>query len=99
MSTLILDLMDKVNPVSNSSRIDSKPSGALNPALRGGTPYGGEPGIILKSNPVAASGSEEPLARREQRDIISNGVNSELRNLYSVFGMANFFMDDPDSLL
>jgi hypothetical protein len=61
-----------VNPVRNSS-------GALNPALRGGTPYGAEPGIILKSNPVAAagpaSGSEEPLARREQRGIISNGVN------------------------
>jgi len=80
MSILILDLMDKVNPVRNSSRCDSKPSGALNPvrdlslnginpALRGGTPYGGEPGIILKSNPAAAagpaSGSEEPLARRE----------------------------------
>ena len=30
-----------VNPVRN-------PSGALNPALRGGTPYGAEPGIILK---------------------------------------------------
>jgi hypothetical protein len=40
-----------VNPVRNSS-------GALNPALRGGTPYGAEPGIILKSNPAAASGSE-----------------------------------------
>ena len=50
--------MDKVNPVRNSSE-------ALNPALRGGTPYGAEPGIILKSNPVA-----------EQRSIISNGVNS-----------------------
>ena len=33
------------NPVRNSSRCDSKPSGALNPA-----------GIILKSNPVADSG-------------------------------------------
>jgi len=31
-----------VNPVRNSS-------GALNPALRGGTPYGAEPGIILKT--------------------------------------------------
>jgi len=47
-----------VNPVRNSSRCDSKPIGALNPALRGGTPYGAEPGIILKSNPVAASGPE-----------------------------------------
>jgi len=28
-----------VNPVRNSN-------GALNPALRGGTPYGAEPGII-----------------------------------------------------
>jgi hypothetical protein len=30
-----------INPVRNSS-------GALNPALRGGTPYGAEPGIIPK---------------------------------------------------
>ena len=58
-----------VNPVRNSSRCDSKPSGALDPALRGGTPYGAEPGIILKCNPAAAAGpaagSEEPLARRD----------------------------------
>jgi len=40
-----------VNPVRNSS-------GALNPALRGGAPYGAEPGIILKSNPAAPSGPE-----------------------------------------
>ena len=40
-----------VNPVRN-------PSGALNPALRGGTPYGAEPGIILKSNPAAAAGPD-----------------------------------------
>jgi len=58
-----------VNPVRNSSRCDSKPSGALNPT-----------GIILKSNPAAAAGPEGlwpggPLARREQRGIISNGVN------------------------
>ena len=79
--------MDKVNPVRNSS-------GALNPALLGGTPYRAEPGIILKwVTPL------QPPAQREQRDIISNGVNSELRNLYSVFGMVNFFMDDPESLL
>jgi hypothetical protein len=67
MSILILDLMDKVNPVRNSSRCDSKPSGALNPvrdlslnginpALRGGTPYGAEPGIILKCYLAAAAG-------------------------------------------
>jgi hypothetical protein len=58
-----------VNPVRNSSRCDSKPSGALNPALRGGTPYGAEPGIILKSNPAAAAGpgsaQEGLLPRRE----------------------------------
>ncbi|MDP3016037.1 MAG: AMIN domain-containing protein, partial [Deltaproteobacteria bacterium] len=48
--------IEKVNPVRNSS-------GALNPALRGGAPYGAEPGIILKSNPDA-----------EQGGIISNGV-------------------------
>jgi hypothetical protein len=40
-----------VNPVRNSS-------GALNLALRGGTPCGAEPGIILKSNPAAAAGPE-----------------------------------------
>jgi len=37
----------KVNPVRNSSRYDSKPSGALDPA-----------GIILKRNPGAAAGPE-----------------------------------------
>jgi hypothetical protein len=46
----LIESLDKVNPVRNSSRCDSKPSGALNPALRGGTPYGAEPGIILKSD-------------------------------------------------
>jgi hypothetical protein len=51
----------RVNPVRNSS-------GALNPALRGGTPYGAEPGIILKSNPAVGGTAE-------QRGIISNGVN------------------------
>ncbi len=38
-----------INPVRNSS-------GAFNPALRGETLYGAEPGIILKSNPHAAAG-------------------------------------------
>jgi len=50
-----------VNPVRNSSRCDSKPSGALNPALRGGTPYGAEPGIILKSKFAAAAGPASGL--------------------------------------
>ncbi len=70
----------KINPVSNSSGPSPRrpaatvrehggsgsghAGGALNPALRGGTPYGAEPGIILKPNPAA-----------EQRGIISNGVN------------------------
>ena len=49
-------LPGEVNPIRNSSRYDSKPSGALDPALRGGTPYGAEPGIIIEGNPVAASG-------------------------------------------
>jgi len=40
-----------INPVRNFS-------GTLNPALRGGTPYGVEPGIILKSTPAAAAGPE-----------------------------------------
>jgi len=73
-----------VNPVRNSSRCDSKPSGALNPA-----------GIILKSKSAAAAGPGsapegllprreglrlgEPLARREQRGIISNGVKKEAK--------------------
>jgi len=60
--------LNRVNPVRNSSRSTQRLStaGALNPALRGGTPYGAEPGIILKSNPAA-----------EQRGIISNGVNAK----------------------
>ncbi len=57
-----------VNPVRNSS-------GALNPALRGGTPYGAEPGIILKSNPAAAAGpgsaQEGLLPRREGLSVSS----------------------------
>ena len=40
-----------MDPVRNFSR-------GLNPALRGGTPYGAEPGIILKSNSAAAAGPE-----------------------------------------
>ena len=52
-----------MNPVRNSS-------GALNPALRGGTPYGMEPGIVLKSDPAA-----------EQQGIISNGVKDYLENI------------------
>jgi diguanylate cyclase (GGDEF)-like protein len=72
----------EVNPVRNSSRCDSKSSGALNPALRGGTPYGAEPGIILKSNPAAAAGPEGLWARREQRGIISNGVNGRQKALF-----------------
>jgi hypothetical protein len=53
-------LLFAVNPVRNSSRSTQRLStgGALNPALRGGTPYGAEPGIILKSNPVAAARPE-----------------------------------------
>jgi len=38
----------RINPVRNSSRCDSKPSGALNSA-----------GIILKSNPTAAAAPED----------------------------------------
>ena len=39
--------MKTVTPVRNSSRCDSKPSGALTPA-----------GFILKSNPAAAAAPE-----------------------------------------
>ena len=56
-----------VNPVRNSSGalnpVRDLSLNGINPALRGGTPYGAEPGIILNSNPAA-----------EQRGIISNGV-------------------------
>jgi glutamate synthase domain-containing protein 2/FAD/FMN-containing dehydrogenase/glutamate synthase domain-containing protein 3/ferredoxin len=41
-------LLDRVNPVRNPSRCDSKPSGALNPA-----------GIILKSNPAIGGTAEQ----------------------------------------
>jgi ATP-dependent exoDNAse (exonuclease V) beta subunit len=61
---VVLDFKtDLVYPVRNSS-------GALNPALRGGTPYGAEPGINLKCNPAA-----------EHRGIISNGVGKDDLNL------------------
>ncbi|MDI7258528.1 MAG: pilus assembly protein TadG-related protein [Thermodesulfobacteriota bacterium] len=66
MKNFVQLLKSLVNPVINSSR-------ALNPALRGGTPYGAEPGIILKCNPAAES--FDPEALDGQRDIISNGVN------------------------
>ena len=47
-----LETEGALNPVRDLSL------NGINPALRGGTPYGAEPGIILKSNPVAASGLE-----------------------------------------
>jgi len=66
-----------VNPVRNSSGalnpVRDLSLNGINPALRGGTPYGAEPGIILKSNPCSRQ-PRGPLARREQRGIISNGV-------------------------
>ena len=51
-----------MNPVRNSSGAlnpvrDLSLSG-INPALRGGTPYGAEPGIILGPNPAVAAGPE-----------------------------------------
>jgi hypothetical protein len=59
-----------INPVRNSSGalnpVRDLSLNGINPALRGGTPYGAEPGIILKSNPHA-----------EQRGIISNGVKED----------------------
>jgi type IV pilus assembly protein PilW len=71
--------LNRINPVRNSSHSTQRLSkgGALNPALRGGAPYGAEPGIILKSNPAAAAGPEGLWPRREQRGIISNGVNTK----------------------
>jgi len=64
--------LEGVNPVRNSSPAIAgleTGRGIINPALRGGTPYGAEPGIILKSNPVAAAGPgsapERLLPRRE----------------------------------
>jgi len=56
-------VLEIVNPVRNSS-------GALNPALRGGTPYGAEPGIVLKCNPAAKQGG-----------IISNGVKVMVKEM------------------
>jgi len=64
----------RVNPVRNSS-------GALNPALRGGTPYGAEPGIILKSNPPTAAGPEGLWPGGSKRGIISNGVKEIIKIL------------------
>jgi len=62
-----LEFMVNVNPVRNPCHCDSKPGEALNPALRGGTPYGAEPGINLKCNPAKGGTAE-------QQGIISNGV-------------------------
>src|SRR4030042_5435420 len=66
-------LSRKVNPVRNSSRCDSKPSGGSNSA-----------GIILGPDPAAEpctalnqNGSGHRMVyRAEQRDIISNGVKT-----------------------
>jgi hypothetical protein len=52
----------EVNPVRNSSGglnpVRDLSLNGIDPALRGGTPYGAEPGIILKCNPAAAAGPE-----------------------------------------
>jgi hypothetical protein len=65
---------DRVNPVRNSSGalnpVRDLSLNGINPALRGGTPYGAEPGIIVESNPTA-----------KQRGIISNGVNQPFDSL------------------
>ena len=82
----LLEEAGRVNPVRNSS-------GVLNPALRGGPPYGAEPGIIVKSNPVAAAGPEglppghEPFRGGawpggSRRGIISNGVKKFIPYYY-----------------
>jgi len=51
-----------VNPVRKSSGalnpVRDLSLNGINPALRGTTPYGVEPGIILKSNPATAAGPE-----------------------------------------
>jgi hypothetical protein len=56
----IIMLSGKLHPVRNSSPAIAglETERGINPALRGGTPYGAEPGIILKSNPAAAAGPE-----------------------------------------
>ena len=59
LEEFLKNVSHRVNPVRNSS-------GALSFALRGGTPYGAEPGIILKSNPAKGGTAE-------QRGTISNG--------------------------
>src|SRR4030067_2039807 len=43
LEEFLRNVSHRVNPVRNFS-------GALNPSLRGGAPYGADPGIILKSN-------------------------------------------------
>jgi len=50
-----------VNPVRNSSGalnpVRDLSLNGINPALRGGTLYGAEPGIIVKSIPAQSSGA------------------------------------------
>jgi len=77
LEEFLRNVSHRVNPVRNSS-------GTLNPALRGGTPSGVEPGIILKSDPGAAASPEGLWARREQQGIISNGVKERCPYCYSV---------------
>jgi len=64
------------NPVRNSSGalnpVRDLSLNGINPAFRGGAPYGAEPGIILKSNPAKGGTAE-------QRGIISNGVKVEVK--------------------
>jgi radical SAM superfamily enzyme YgiQ (UPF0313 family) len=88
-----------VYPVRNSSRCDSKPSGALNPL-----------GIILKCDPQprcsrrprlrprgASAPEGGPLARREQWNIISNGVKGSKESSEKGFGI-DYYRPNYDSL-
>jgi hypothetical protein len=82
-----------VNPVRNSSgalaALSRRRSG-LNPALRGGAPYGAEPGNILKSNP-AISGTEE-----QRPIIVSLGEkNPRLQAKTLVCTLCAGFLDFP----
>ena len=68
------NFLSPVNPVRNSSRCDSKPTVALNPALRGMSPSGAEPSPEGRRPRGPLGFESKRLARREQWGIISNEV-------------------------
>ncbi|MGA2318813.1 MAG: PilW family protein [Thermodesulfobacteriota bacterium] len=90
--------LNRINPVRNSSRSTQRLStgGALNPALRGGAPYGAEPGIILKSNPAAES---RAYTVQDQVVEVQQNIRSAMEILLRDLRMAGFDSDNVGSTI